>query len=167
VFDSSLAEDTGPPDPEVINPYTTQLAELRAVTSDNAWFLTHRPVWGVKQAQDKLEVLNVNLQEASDNDFPAGVSLLLSGHIHRFETLTFDAPRPRQVVVGTGGTALEPTPITQQVPGTLIGGGTVASFTAVDQFGYLLLQAVGPQWWAELRDTQGQTLAAFSVKGRP
>lgn len=166
VFDSSMAhQDTSPPppDPNVVSIYSTQLAVLRAVTTENAWFLTHKPIWGIQQKTDgTLEDLNVIMQEASANNFLDEVKLILAGHIHIFETLTFDAPRPRQVVVGTGGTALDPD-ITLPVRGTTVADAEVESFESIHQFGYLLFKRQDERWKAAFRNATGETLTTFRV----
>ena len=176
VFDSAFACDnssdttTTCDDPTTTNneimTYAGQFAALGQLTSENAWFLTHRPVWGIEQTDDgqaQLEVVNETLQAASNNDFPAGVMMILTGHIHLFETLTFDAPRPLQVVVGTGGTKLNSGITLPVPPGTMVADAEVNTFETIDQFGYLVLEQQDNQWQATLRNTSGENLTTFTV----
>jgi hypothetical protein len=159
-----MAQDTSPPPPDsaVVNIYSAQLAALRAVTPDNAWFLTHKPLWGIVEDGNQLVNLSITMQTASKNNFPDGVKLILTGHIHTFETLRFDVPRPRQVIVGTGGTELDP-PITMTVTGTTVAEAKVTSFETVDRFGYLLFEREHNNWKASFRNVAGETLTSFSV----
>jgi hypothetical protein len=164
VFDSSMAQDTSPPPPDstVVNIYSAQLAALRTVTSNNAWFLTHKPLWGIVEDGNQLVNLSIAMQTASNNNFPNGIKLILTGHIHTFETLRFDVPRPRQVIVGTGGTELDP-PITMTVAGTTVAEAKVTGFETVDRFGYLLFERKRNNWKASFRNEAGETLTSFSV----
>ena len=84
--------------------------------------MTHRPIWGVTgydaeessgcTSADRWGCINQSLQAALDaglgGAFPASVKLNLAGHMHRFQSVTFDDGRPPVVVVGTGGVALDP-----------------------------------------------------------
>jgi len=175
VFDSSFACDNSDDSDcdgsqGTINTYSSQFSTLGSVTSNNAWFLSHRPVWGIKQSgssHPQIEVINETLEaalsEASNDDFPTGVMMILSGHIHLFESLTFDSTRPLQAVIGTGGTDLNSGITVPVPPGTVIDGDEVASFQTIDQFGFLVLELQGNQWQAELLDTSGQNLTTFTV----
>ena len=175
VFDSSFACDNSDDSDcdgsqGTINTYSSQFSTLGGVTSNNAWFLSHRPVWGIKQSgssHPQIEVINETLEaalsEASNDEFPSGVMMILSGHIHLFESLTFDSTRPLQAVVGTGGTDLNSGITVAVPPGTVVDGDEVASFQTIDKFGYLVLELQGNEWQAELLDTSGQNLTTFTV----
>ncbi len=175
VFDSSYACDNSDDSDcdgsqSAIDTYSSQLSTLGGVTNNNAWFLSHRPVWGIKQSGNsnpKIEVINETLEaalsEASNDDFPTGVMMLLSGHIHLFESVTFDSTRPMQAVVGTGGTDLNSGITVAVPPGTVVDGGEVATFQTIDEFGFLVLELQGNEWQAELLDTSGESLTNFTV----
>ena len=94
------------------------------------------------------------LQAASENDFPATMRLFIDGHIHLFETLSFGAARPPQMVVGNSGTALDP-PVETPLPGLEIAGLEVASGVNLAQFGFVTLQRRPRAWTAHLRDVTG------------
>ncbi len=104
--------------------FTQQLVEVGSLTVEDreTWLVTHRPFWGVQQYwpetssgcsdKDEFSCINRTLEYALDKGLggtlPQGVRLLLSGHMHRFQSLTFPAGgRPAQLIVGNGGTHLE------------------------------------------------------------
>ena len=94
--------------------YAAQFAELAGPAEGKpAWLVSHRPIWGVDWLdQGTFQTSNVTLQHALRHDphsaMPEGVELVLSGHIHRFEALTFpNTQRPPQLVVGNSGISLE------------------------------------------------------------
>lgn len=143
--------------------YAEQLAALSAMTSGDevAWMMTHRPIWAVTgfsstestgcTSADRWGCINQTLQAALRDGlggaFPAAVKLLLAGHMHRFQSVTFaGAGRPPVVVVGTGGVALDPSPPLGTVEVSIDGSAAVSLSTGADvaangeqlpAFGYL------------------------------
>jgi hypothetical protein len=131
-----------------------------APAGGTAWTMSHRPIWGITGYDadqstactdaDAWGCVNQTLQAALDaglgGAFPAAVKLNLAGHMHRFQSLTFDDGRPPLVVVGTGGVALDGSPplgaVDVAVGGvaadTLSTGATVTSDgKSLPAFGYL------------------------------
>ena len=112
--------------------YARQLAALGglAPAAGTAWWVSHRPLWGVTgfesgestgcTADDRYGCNNQTLQAALGRGLggalPPAVELVLAGHMHRFQAVTFEpgdagvGARPPVVVVGTGGVALDPSP---------------------------------------------------------
>lgn len=106
--------------------YTKQFEELGRLAegAETAWMISHRPIWGVTSfsstestgctSADQWGCINQTLQAALKDGlsgaFPDSVKLLLSGHMHRFQSVTFTDGRPPMVVVGTGGVALDASP---------------------------------------------------------
>ena len=139
--------------------YRRQFTELRDAATENAWLLTHDPLWvfghlGVENGVEKLFQDNMNLQQASAGLLPPSLQLVLSGHIHLFESLTFDDDRPPQLVAGMSGTALDP-PITTPLAGLTIDGMAVAAGTALSEFGYVVMEPDRDDWRATLRTLDG------------
>lgn len=170
MLDSAVASDTSV-DPMQVAVYRQQFATLRELAGARAFLLTHRPMWvfGHLGEEDGMEVLfrdNPTLQAASDNDLPAGVEAVLSGHIHLFELLSFsfDIPRPPQIVVGNSGTNLDP-PITTPLAGLEIAGATVSIGAAIDEFGFVTLDRAGAGWRATLRAVDGTALFDCEIAG--
>jgi hypothetical protein len=97
--------------------------------SGNAFLLTHRPLWGLKSGTDssltpscpaaKGEVaiaINSTLQAAYEQSGMKGIKMVLSGHIHNFQLVTYNSmsgitPQP-QLVVGDSGVKLSTPPPT-------------------------------------------------------
>jgi len=134
VMDSSHADDTCTDDACDSAPYAAQFASLKP--KPGTWFLSHRPVWGI----GRDFTVNRTLQKAlksTDGRLPQGIELALSGHMHIFELLSF-TDRPPQLVVGTGGTALNKT-IDRQLDGMTLGGATVSYGRTEHRFGFLMI----------------------------
>jgi Calcineurin-like phosphoesterase len=152
VLDSSNAADACPCDP---SPYAAEFASMGPKAG--AWLLTHRPIWGFRAHHRKL---NASLQQALAEwrgHPPDGIALVLAGHIHLAEVLSFADKRSPQFVLGTGGTLLA-----GKIKGDLTGrkiGGTRVSYGRSDhRFGFALL-APSPQGFsATFHDVAGASL---------
>jgi hypothetical protein len=71
--------------------------------SDPAWFITHRPLWGVGASFDDQPPNGV-IADAQQ----ANVQFLVGGHIHLFEIIQFaNNESPPQLVAGGGATELD------------------------------------------------------------
>ncbi len=168
VLDSALADDKTAPEDQVTT-YTSQFASLQSMAAGKAWLVTHHPLWGVSQDKekdgtDKIVTRNATLQAASrKKPLPAGVQLVLSGHIHFFQWLSFSGGRPPQLIVGNSGTELIP-PITASLAGVTIDGTPVASGATVHRFGYLGVEPSGSGWTATLYDPAGATLTTCTLQ---
>lgn len=147
--------------------YRRQLAgAARRLEGDAAWLVTHRPVWGIDGTADPVYgcdgtaskapalpfgQLNQSLQCALAGADGAALlprlGLILAGHMHRFETLSFAAPtdRPPTLVVGNSGVAEDSGPplgaFAQALDGSLASGFTLT------QFGYLELDRKKAGGW--------------------
>ncbi len=139
-------------------------------TAGTRWLLMHRPIWGVDgKAKDggydcagklrsgaaaPLGVINRTLQCALEGETGGAllpeIDLVLAGHMHRFETMTFDPKaipsRPPTLVVGNGGVELNddlPTgTFAQRVD------GVAASGFGISQYGYLELRRRNANEWS-------------------
>ena len=119
--------------------------------------LTHRPIWGFRSHR---RTLNATLQQALaqwNGRPPDGIALVLAGHIHLAEVLSFADKRSPQFVLGTGGTLLA-----GKIKGDLTGrkiGGTRVSYGRSDhRFGFAML-APSPQGFsATFHDVAGASL---------
>lgn len=168
MLDSSAANDTSV-DPAQVAIYRQQFERIADLAGPRAFLVTHRPMWvfGHAGEQDGQEVLfrsNPTLQAASESQLPPGVELVLSGHVHLFELLGFDADRPPQLVVGNSGTELDPA-VTTRLAGLEIAGATVAVGETLDEFGFATLEADGPGWGLTLRDLTGSVLRTCGFSG--
>ena len=78
------------------------------------------------------------------------------------ETLSFTTGRPPQLIVGNGGTALDPA-ITLPLVGTEIAGATVEGGTALDRFGFMTLERSDHGWLGTVRDVDGNAMARCTI----
>jgi hypothetical protein len=169
MLDSAQANDfTARPDQ--VEVYRAQFARVADLTGPNAWLVQHRPLWAIGQSSRDptpagLFRTNPTLQAASDNRLPAGVQLVVSGHIHFWEALTFADDRPPQVVVGNAGTLLDP-PLTASLAGQQLGGTTVASGAVRHEWGFMTIERAGPGWLVTMRDVDGAPVVACDFTPR-
>ncbi|MDY7092123.1 MAG: CRTAC1 family protein [Acidobacteriota bacterium] len=150
--------------------YALQLDSLEQLLRGSqkpAWLLGHRPLWSVEEfGSDQPTVDNPTLQAAlkatRGGALPGQVQLVLSGHMHQFFSMTFDGPRPPQLVIGNSGVVLDgnqmPSPFDDvTVDGLQAQGLSVASGA---NYGYLGVEMIhGARW-------QG-TVYAFDAAGNP
>lgn len=168
LFDSSNADDFSA-HPDQVAIYAPQFAALHNLAQGDAWLLTHRPIWlfgheGTKNGVEQLFRDNPTLQAASQNTLPPNVQLVLSGHIHLLELLSFNSGRPPQFAVGNSGTKLDPA-ITTPLTGLEIAGATVATGTVIDRFGFLTLEQSGRDWIVTVRDVNGAPQRTCTLSG--
>jgi hypothetical protein len=139
----------------------------------------HHPVLAVtaKMTKDgKREVapgnpsLQAVLAEANPAFYPAGIDLLLSGHIHVLEQLSFGGKYPSQFVTGFSGTQEDIVPLPESLSegDDPAPGATPDAFSSwVDGFGFMTLERTGKaDWKAEIHDKMGKVVNRCTIKGR-
>ncbi len=168
VLDSANACDELP---NLTGLYARQLETLAArLEGSGAWLMGHRPIWAVEGDAEGLPfgcdgqpgstsggsgapyaVLNRTLQCAFASDAGKALlpklGLLLAGHMHRFESLTFAraAGRPATLVVGNSGVQEDTEPPQGAFQQTV--DGAEASGFSVEEFGFLeLVKGAGGRW---------------------
>jgi hypothetical protein len=159
-----LADDSAVNDfqvePEQLDTYKKQFEQINAQAARApTWLLLHDPMYvfghaGEKDGKEQLFQDQPTLQQASNNAFPETVQAFISGHIHLFEVLSFEQGRPPQLVVGNGGTQLDP-PITTLLQGLDIAGMQVAEGKMLDQFGFVVMDRSGAQWALGVKNASG------------
>jgi hypothetical protein len=139
VMDSANACDTFP---NFTATYAQQFEAVQELAADRlTWLIGHRPIWGVDQGASpgQFDISNAALQQAlrqsSGGSLPASVQLVLAGHMHRFEAVSFETGRPPQLVIGNSGTQLNDNPLAG--PFTADVDGEAAKGLAANEFGYL------------------------------
>jgi hypothetical protein len=140
VLDSANAPDETAP-PALVALYQAQFAALREAATAASWLITHRPLWDIGRPdevaeRDKVITLNATLQAASANSLASGIQLVLSGHIHFFQVLSFRNGWPPQVIMGNSGTALIPG-LEAPVEGIALARARVAQGVTIDRSGRL------------------------------
>lgn len=164
MLDSSGASDFSPFNPQ---PYAPQFAALNQMAGKRkAWFLTHRPLWGLAAISNgtKVAVTNETLQLASGNTLSPQVQMVLSGHLHNFEVFSFTGGRPPQIVSGEGGTQ-EDAQITAPVLGTNVAGQTITSSQILSRFGFMTFTRQRQGWIGTARDIYGSPLFQCRIAG--
>lgn len=159
VIDSSEATDTTAA-PELVAQFAPYFQQLNAVVTGNTWVLMHHPMWGF----DSTGTRNLSLQTASQNTLPSGVQMVLSGHIHTFQTLTFSLARPPQMIAGNGGDVLQAyAATTTGFTGMTIGGAGVTDSRLYKDFGFTTMEWTGDSWAATARDVYGTPVMNCTV----
>jgi Calcineurin-like phosphoesterase len=163
VLDSANAPDETAP-AALVALYQAQFAALREAATAASWLVTHRPLWGIGRPdevveRDKVITLNATLQAASAKTLASGIQLVLSGHIHFFQALSFGNGWPPQLIVGNSGTALIPG-LGAPLEGMALAGTHVAHGMTIDRFGFLTLERAATEWTAIARDVQGQRMTS-------
>ena len=174
MLDSSAAPDDCPEGGCDSDWYQRQFGAMNPVPG--TWLVTHKPIWGFTYSKDKhtgerkLGIRNMMLQAALNNKTwnnvpPAGIELVLSGHIHLWEALSFADERTPQFVLGAGGTKLAHK-LPKKIKGHKIGGTTVAAITSDHEFGYTLFEPSkkGRHWNATFYDPSGSPRLTCKVE---
>lgn len=172
VLDSSNAPDDCPKKGCESAPYAAQFAAMKP--GAGTWLVSHRPIWGFTNSKDKnsgqrkLGIRNMTLQAALaqwNGRPPKGIDLVLSGHIHLWEALSFADGRSPQFVLGAGSTELAHK-ITEDLVGQPVGGATVAAATTEHHFGYTIFapSKQGKHWDATFFDTAGKAKLTCKVE---
>jgi hypothetical protein len=165
VMDTSDATNTSP---SRIEEYTRQFGIIDTLATGETWLVMHMPLFALRPsnqgASQRIDAITPSLQKASGNRVPAGVTQVISGHIHLFQALGFADRRAPQLVVGTGGTLLDPD-IRAALSGQAVGGTTVLGGRAAARFGFTSLEPTGaPRTWAAaLRDDRGVVQLACTL----
>jgi hypothetical protein len=152
-------------DPKAIARYSAELKSLRV---EHAWIAFHHPVWGLRPpaadapAGSPPVVSETDLTAAWEKSPPKGIDMILSGHIHLFEFLTFDQGRPPQLVAGDGGTEMAMA-IPPKIAGLKLRGATLLSGQDAHEFGYTVLTKSGNTWNLALTNTSGKQLQSAAL----
>jgi hypothetical protein len=142
VFDSSRA--AGKPLSKNDPAYALYLSQFKQVDqlagqADFSIFLEHHPILGFAPEKNKSGAVEVKpgngaLQSVLQDMHPQrlfdpSVQLLLAGHVHLFEAITFASDHPMQIVAGNGGSSPD-----VDLPAILPTGATPFAQAAVDHF---------------------------------
>jgi len=187
VMDTVQAEGTSLSPELVVDRYARDFEQAAKLATGNTWLVSHRPIWALRPAPaagaatttdacdnqtipDELIVqdLSVTVQHALarstlEGRLPDEVDLVLTGHIHLGEVLSFTGRRPPQMVVGISGTKLLPSVSTDLV-GKEIAGERITHALLLSAHGFF---GFDPQphdvWRADVRDVAGASLATCKV----
>ena len=160
-------EDEGgsPIQPDKVAFLKQSFAAAAAGVAPGTWLLSHRPFNAVRSKNtDKVD--NTLLQKELGPAIPPGVQMIVSGHIHIFESLSFDdgpPQRPPQLVVGTGGDELGHEP---GIPASVNGAPVATPAARLAKFGYMVWDRSGTGWTGTLFSETGDQLVACQLAGR-
>jgi len=153
--------------------FDAQFRKIRRLMQDApatgpAWLLTHRPIWGLTEPDDgapgqtrdatgHYEVIDRTLQTAyARAPWPKPIELVLSGHVHRFQSVASEPPGalPLQLIIGNSGTELSRSydGATFLVP---LGETTAVCF-GLSEFGYMDIAFQGGAWTGRLFERAGK-----------
>jgi hypothetical protein len=159
VIDSSEATDTTA-DPVLVSQFVPYFDQLAKEATANTWVIMHHPMWGF----DATGTRNLSMQVASANQLPEGVQMVLGGHIHAFQTLTFAPARAPQMIAGNGGDTLIAYPAaTTTFTGQTIAGAAVTEGNLYKDFGFTTMDWTGTEWAAISRDVNGTPVMNCTV----
>jgi hypothetical protein len=138
------------------SPFLRQAAALAGEADGPVWLVTHRPFWSANvltsgDSFDGSDAWQQTLRRALDGQFPDDVSLVLSGHLHEAQALSFDSERPSQIIVGNSGTHLGSNvvglPVAMEVDGEAATGWVSSLPSTTAAFGYLSLELENAATW--------------------
>ena len=150
-MDSALVADTDTADARYV---ATVAAQLAGISGRVDWVAVHHPLWAYKPQAGAMLMETQSLAAAWDKAKPAGVRMVVSGHTHLFEFLSFGAAHPSQLVAGNGGTNLADS-IKPGLAGETLFGVMVNSGDSRHDFGYTELHRAGKGWNLDLMDLDG------------
>lgn len=159
VLDDAVSDETDL-DRDTAKIYADEIGSFTRLPAP-VWFVHHRPTWAAMSGPLGIPVGgNLSLIEASriaeakgQPPIPHSVALMLSGHIHTFESINFNQDVPPQIVAGNGGDDLNVTP--RNLHGAQFlghSGVTVANGLSVGGFGFLLMTRAVDGWTIDLYD---------------
>jgi hypothetical protein len=136
------------------------------------WLTFHRPIWAI-ESNKKGEQAGDNrtLAAAARNSLSPNVQLMISGHHHTFELMTYEQDLPVQIISGHGGDELSLN-APSVVKGLEINGVTVKDgIGRPGVFGFSMLERVpddltGMNWVLTGYDINGILIARCDIKGR-
>lgn len=159
VLDDAVSEETDL-DHDSAQVYAAEIESLAPLPVP-VWLIHHRPTWGAADGPLGIPIGgNLSLIEASQiaeakgmPPIPHSVVLMISGHIHTFESINYSQDVPPQIIAGNGGTKLLKTP--RDLKGAqFVGhaGVSVADGLSVGGFGFLVMTQALDGWTIDLYD---------------
>ena len=176
VFDSAAASAKPyRPADAAFHRYAAALAEVQVLAArrPHSVFLNHHPVLGFTgSARGTPRPGHAGLHSVMLAMHPQrlcadGIDLVLNGHVHLFEALSFDSVHPATLVLGNSGSAaagyLDETLARAQQP---VPGAAVKTLSTHRAFGFATLDRVPGGWHLTEWDRDGKALLACDILGR-
>jgi hypothetical protein len=139
----------------------------------------HHPILGFSAMQDRqgrtiLQPGNQGMQSVfrkiNPLYLPEKVDMLLSGHVHAWQQVSFSSSHPTQFIAGFSGTMEDTTPLPARLPK----GEEPAPGAKVDRmsswsggFGFMTMERMGDKKWkVRVWDTRGKLRNSCEIEGR-
>ncbi|MFT4040473.1 MAG: metallophosphoesterase [Thermomicrobiales bacterium] len=151
--------------PEEAKEYTREFGLIADTAPAGTWLVTHRPVWGVFTEEHRdTEGENAAYKAAIGDKLSANLDLIVSGHIHTAEAISFDEASnlPPQLISGNAGTALDTMP-SGTPTGADLDDPEMEETEILDAFGFLTLEPGPHGWIATQRDAAGNPKAICPI----
>lgn len=182
VFDSSNTSHKGLPKTDPRRAIYADTWRKVAALARNANYniaVDHHPLFGfgamaAKDGSIKLFGGDAGLLDAfGDMDsgiMPREVSMVLSGHVHLWEQVSFSSGHPTQFISGFSGSAEDILPLPAKVePGQMPAPGAVVEHMSswIDGFGFMTMERTGADTWnVGVWDRDGKQRNSCKVSGR-
>ncbi len=167
VLDAAAAGDTSS-DAATTDAYRQQLAEVERLAGDGpAWLLTHRPFWSLAGDEGGyMEWTTATYTDAGWLQPPAAFEMVIAGHIHMGQVLTFTeaSGRPFELIVGNSGTSVEFE--TATLTGADVGDDTLAEGWRFAEYGFGGLERVDTGWVVTMPMLDGTVPVSCLVTAR-
>jgi hypothetical protein len=155
-LDSAEASDTKAT-PGETKEYVREFGVIADTAPAGSWLVTHRPIWSVFSVEHRdTEGENAAYQSAIGDKLSANLALIVSGHVHIAETLSFETSSnlPPQLISGNSGTALDTMP-SGTPTGAELDDPELEEAEILSSFGFLTLEPGPNGWSATQRDAAG------------
>ena len=182
VMDIAFADENKPLDPAApaAAPIRAAYARLDALSRPGTFTFaaTHKPILGfaatAKGGQAQLRPGNMAIQSVfgtlNPDLLPAKVDVLLAGHYHVWEQVSFASNHPSQFIAGFSGTQEDIVPMPETLPAdaTPAPGAKPDRFSSwVDGFGYMTMERRDARHWAvKVWDLSGKVVNTCRIDGR-
>lgn len=168
----------GADDPRYAQFIATHDALARYARDATFTFATdHYPILGVtipdgepdKPAKAGNKAFQSTFGQVDKGLVPAGVDVLLAGHVHLWEHVDYSGNTPSQFIAGFSGTQEDAVPLPPRLPvdTSPLPGVTIRQFDAwTDGFGYMTMERTGARSWkVAVRHADGRLLRRCRIKG--
>jgi len=170
-------------DPRAVH-YRDMFHKADALTQ-NAEFnigVNHHPILGltakIKKKTGELELvpgaagMQSVFEGLSPVLVPSRINVMLSGHVHLWEQISYKTPHPTQIIAGFSGTQEDTVPLPETLPEgtTPVVGAVVDHFSSwIQGFGFMTMERTNMtqnQWLVKVWDKQGHQVNTCRIDGK-
>ena len=175
VFDSAaMSGKAYPSDAPAFQRYSRLMAEVEALAraKPHSLFVNHHPALAFggspsgKAKPGTAGLISVLAARDPVRLYPAGVDVVVNGHVHLFEALDFSSGHPVEILTGNGGSAMEGHVDAASAARTVVApGAEVSTFETQPGFGFATLDRVRDAWELNEWSPTGQRLRRCMIQG--